>query len=91
MCDAITGAEITSPLKHSDVVLSAAFSPDSKLIVTASGDGSARVWEARSGLQLAELREHKGDVNSAEFSPNGKFIVTAGVDHTARVWLVGNW
>ena len=91
VCDAITGEEITSPLKHSDVVLSAAFSPDSKLIVTASGDGSARVWEARSGLQLAELREHKGDVNSAEFSPNGKFIVTAGVDHTARVWLVGNW
>jgi len=61
------------------------------LVVTASGDGSARVWEARSGLQLAELREHTGDVNSAAFSPDGKFIVTASVDHTARIWKVGDW
>ena len=33
-----------APLRHEKEVWSAAFSPDGKFVVTASGDGSARVW-----------------------------------------------
>ena len=83
--------EPISVLEHSDDVSDAAFSPDSKLVVTASGDGSACVWEVRTGRRLAELREHLSAVNSAEFSPDGKFILTASTDHTARIWKVGDW
>jgi WD40 repeat protein len=34
-------------------VLSAAFSPDGTRIVTASDDGTARIWDARSGQPIA--------------------------------------
>ena len=65
---------------------SATFSPDGARIVTASGDRTARVWEAATGTEIAALRGHKGWVHSAAFSPDGARIVTASGDRTARIW-----
>jgi len=71
---------------HSADINSVAFSPDGRLVVTASADGTARVWDTAFGATRAELRGHSGSVNSAAFSPDGKFIVTAGNDATVRLW-----
>ncbi|MBD2651131.1 nSTAND1 domain-containing NTPase [Nostoc foliaceum] len=70
---------------HTSNVETASFSPDGKRIVTASFDGTARVWNL-SGRQLAEIKGHTSSVNSASFSPDGKHIVTASFDGTVRVW-----
>jgi len=64
----------------------AAFSPDGKLIVTASADKTARVWDASSGQRLITLTGDTQSVSTARFSPDGKLIVTASADGTARVW-----
>ncbi|HSE16778.1 MAG TPA: WD40 repeat domain-containing protein [Pyrinomonadaceae bacterium] len=71
---------------HTGDINSVAFSPDGRSVVTASADGTARVWDAATGKSLGELRGHSGSVNSASFSPDGKFIVTAGDDATVRLW-----
>jgi hypothetical protein len=72
-----------------DYVLSAAFSPDGKRIVTASLDKTARVWDAATGKAIGKpLKGHSGYVYSAAFSPDGKRIVTASDDKTARIWDV---
>ena len=55
-------------------------------VVTASDDGTARVWNAESGQQLALLAGHDAWVYHAAWSPDGTRIVTAGGDGTARVW-----
>jgi WD40 repeat protein len=82
-----SGKPIGEPLKgHDDAVWSAAFSPDGKRIVTASWDGTARVWDVESGKPIVELRAHENIVTDAAFSPDGKRIVTASLDQTARVW-----
>ena len=73
-------------LGHADSVSSAAFSSDGKFIVTASNDGTARVWDALSGHEIRALKGHGGQVTSAAFSSDGKFIVTASNDNTVRVW-----
>ena len=65
---------------------SAAFSPDGSRIVTASGDKTARIWDAASGKEIAVLRGHEDHVLSAAFSPDGSRIVTASLDNTARIW-----
>ena len=65
---------------------SAVFSPNGKRIVTASWDGTARLWDAATHQPTAELTGHKDNVNSAAFSPDGKRIVTASTDRTARLW-----
>jgi serine/threonine protein kinase/DNA-binding beta-propeller fold protein YncE len=70
---------------HMRPVNSAAFSPDGTRIVTASEDGTARVWDADTGASLAELKGHKYEVKAAVFSPDGTRIVTVSDDSTARV------
>ena len=55
--------------------------------MTASTNGTARIWSARSHRQLATLTEPSNSrLFSAVFSPDGKEIVTASEDRTARVW-----
>ncbi|WP_438003500.1 protein kinase [Sorangium sp. So ce321] len=73
-------------LVHPDGVLDADYSPDSKRIVTASWDRTARVWDADGTGEPLVLRGHEDRVYSAAFSPDGERIVTASWDRTARVW-----
>ena len=76
--------------EHRGWVTSAAFSSNGRRIVTASEDGTSRVWEQRdagwrSVLTLEGL--HAGIVSDAVFSPDGKWIVTTGLeDWQAIVW-----
>jgi len=74
---------------HSGEVLSAAFSPDGKRIVTSSYDATVRIWDAATGWPIAEpLRGHANAVWSAVFSADGKSIISASEDKTARIWDV---
>jgi WD40 repeat protein/serine/threonine protein kinase len=64
----------------------ASFSPDGTRVVTASQDHTARIWDARSGLELHVLTGHTEPLACAEFSPDGRRVITGGVDGTARLW-----
>jgi len=67
-------------------VVSAAFSPDGTRVITASEDGTARVWDAANGQPVTGPLAHQDWVVSAAFSPDGTRVVTASTDKTARVW-----
>jgi len=84
--DAATGATLGVLKGHTELVTSAAFSPDGARIATASRDNTARVWDAATGATLAEFKGHTSWVNSASFSPDGTRVVTVSDDETARVW-----
>jgi WD40 repeat protein len=64
-----------------------AISPVGERIVTGSGDGTVRVWDARSGAELAVLRGHEGWVTSVAISPDGERIVSTSGGETVRVWV----
>jgi WD40 repeat protein len=86
ICDATSGKKFASLTGHRDAIVAAAYSPDSRRIVTASNDGTARIWDAVTGHQLALLQGHLRAVNDAAFSPDGRWVVTASADRTARIW-----
>jgi WD40 repeat protein len=68
------------------VVWSVAFSPGGDLLVTASEDGTARIWDALSGEERLVISGHTSGVNSAAFSPDGRIVATAGSDRAVRLW-----
>jgi len=77
---------LTGSMRHQGEVELAQLSPDGQPVVTASNDGTARLWDAVSGKPLGEPMKHEGIVNSAQFSPDGQRVVTASWDQTARLW-----
>jgi WD40 repeat protein len=66
-------------------VYSAVFNPDGSRILTASRDGTARLWDINGSL-LNILSEHSHEVLFAAFNRDGSRIVTTSFDRTARLW-----
>ena len=66
--------------------LGVAFSPDGRLLATASGDETARLWDPATGQPLRTLTGHTGAVTGVAFSPDGRLLATASDDETARLW-----
>jgi WD40 repeat protein len=70
---------------HTGAVYSAVFAPDGGRILTASDDGTARLWDC-DGKPIATLEGHTDAVRRAVFVPDGGRILTASDDGTARLW-----
>jgi WD40 repeat protein/serine/threonine protein kinase len=84
----------TGETKYNGIV-GVAFSPDGKLLATASDDLTAKIWDISSGKELFTLSGHDhapvsippfDGVIQVGFSPDGKRLVTAGGDGTVKVW-----
>jgi len=71
---------------HAAGVFMAAFTPDGTRVVTASGDETARLWDATSGTELRRFGGHAGPVYCLAVSGDGRTFVTGGQDNAARVW-----
>ncbi len=73
-------------LGHGDEVFSVEFSPDGSLLVSASKDGTARLWDLATGTTRFTLNGHASEVTSVAFHPKGNRVATGSEDHTIRVW-----
>jgi WD40 repeat protein len=82
--------EERSLVGHTGDVHCVRYSPDGRLLVTASQDHTARIWDAASGQCLHELQGHTGDVNCVAFSSDGERLATASDDGTVRIWKVAD-
>ncbi len=75
-------------LRHNAKVNRALFSPDGILVATASNDGTARLWNASTGLPLGLPLAHGEAVWQSEFNPAGDRLATASLDGRVKVWDV---
>lgn len=71
---------------HTDTVRHVAWSPDGHRLATASRDGTARVFDARSGRSLLVLPSDGAMVESVDWSPDSSHLATAGRDRVVRIW-----
>ncbi len=71
---------------HTGGVWGVAFSRDGRLLATASGDGTARLWDPATGECLRTLAGHTNTVWGVAFRPDGRLLATASSDKTARLW-----
>lgn len=71
---------------HQAAVSAVAYSPDGRLLASASRDQTVKVWDAASGKERLTLRGHNDVVSDIAFSPDGRVLASAGWDGTVRLW-----
>jgi WD40 repeat protein len=83
------------PLRHRYPVYAVAFSPDGRILFTASSEekgggknGTAQLWSAKTGKRLGSALRHEGIPVGLPFSRDGKAVATARRDGTARLYSV---
>src|SRR5262249_28283671 len=76
-------------LKHSDAVISVAFSPNGRQIASGCMDGSVQIWDAWTGRVLHPLQ--KGGAVRLTYSSDGQLLAGFQIDGTIVVWKSTTW
>jgi WD40 repeat protein len=87
----LQGRQLAELRGDTDVINDIEFRPGhGKVLVTASNDGTARVWDYAELTEttLRPLLGDRGGVDNAVFSPDGRFVLTGSTDGSARIWSV---
>ncbi|MGW3951816.1 nSTAND1 domain-containing NTPase [Streptomyces sp. NPDC004752] len=89
----IVNAPLATPLLgHTGAVYLTSFSPNGKVLATASYDRTVRLWDVTDPTRPKPLGKpltgHSSWVSSAVFSPDGRTLASASDDGTVRLWNV---
>ncbi|MEH1819446.1 MAG: WD40 repeat domain-containing protein, partial [Nostoc sp.] len=71
---------------HANSVYGISFSPDGKMLASASGDKTVKLWDTTTGKEIKTLTGHTNEVNGISFSPDGKMLASASGDKTVKLW-----
>ena len=71
---------------HSNIVEEVDLSRDGQYALTASWDGTLRLWNVETGKSDTTFVGHKKDVLSVCFSPDNRLIISGGRDRTIKLW-----
>ena len=65
-----------------------AFSPDGRLLASASRWESIQVWDMWTGKEVGRFSGHRGLINSLSFAPDSKTLASGGADSNVLIWDV---
>lgn len=71
---------------HQQLVNDVKFSPDGRILASASFDKSIKLWEAKTGKFIGTLRGHVQAVYMVSFSVDSRLLVSGSADSTLKLW-----
>ncbi|WP_375769088.1 SIR2 family protein [Archangium gephyra] len=71
---------------HEKHVRGCAVTPDGRRVVSASWDGTLKIWDLETGRELVALVGHGNYVIACAVTPDGRHVVSASHDGTLKVW-----
>jgi len=71
---------------HQQLVNDVKFSPDARLVASASFDKSIRIWCGKTGKFIATLRGHVRSVYQLAWSADSRLLVSGSSDSTLKLW-----
>ena len=83
-----TGKKLLELSGHDKVIFRVDFSPNDRMLATASADNTARIWNMENGECMHILQGHTDCVQKAFFRPSGEWLATAGCDGLIGIWDV---
>lgn len=86
----IPGELLFLDIGHTDRIVAVTFSPDGKWIVSASEDGTVKIWIRQGGKLIKTIITDHFQVYSLALSPDGKSFATGGFDAKVRIWSFGS-
>jgi WD40 repeat protein len=75
---------------HDKFIHSLAFTPDGRRLLSASADGTVKVWKLPEGRPVGQLVGHEAAVVAVAVSAEGQAAITGSKDGTVRVWDLAN-
>jgi guanine nucleotide-binding protein subunit beta-2-like 1 protein len=73
-------------LGHSHFINDLALSQDSRYVLSASWDGTLRLWDIKKGVTSRRFVSHTRDVLAVAFSPDNRQIASGGRDKNLKIW-----
>ncbi|KAI0185756.1 WD40-repeat-containing domain protein, partial [Xylaria flabelliformis] len=67
-------------------ISSVIFSPNSKLLASASANHAVRPWDTATGRLHQTLWGHNSDVTQITFSHNSELLASAPTDYDMQLW-----
>ncbi|MEE6469517.1 hypothetical protein FKM82_008659 [Ascaphus truei] len=71
---------------HQALINEVLFSPDTRIIASASFDKSIKLWDGKTGKYLSSLRGHVSAVYQIAWSADSRLLVSGSSDSTLKVW-----
>src|SRR5262249_33689459 len=76
----VNSRQLKQKLKgHTAGIASLTFSPDSRTLVTGSGDHTVRFWQVSTGQEMLRLKDFGEQIFNLLFSSDGRILATGGI------------
>ena len=71
---------------HSKRVTDVAVTEDGERVLTASDDGTIKLWDFQNGYEIRTFHGHGGEITSLAITSDNKSVVSGSRDNTVKVW-----
>ncbi len=71
---------------HTDYVSAVAVTPDGRHAISASPDGTLRIWDMESGEEERVFNDYQSHVRSIVVAPDGQHVLSGSSDRILRLW-----